>query len=166
MPPQSLVIEQATVFDSLNRVLIPRQTIIIKDGRIDAVTESVGSLPPDAKIINGRGKFVIPGLIDAHVHLVHRLQLADMAGIDILRQFLPAGVTSIRCAGDRTKGQEVVARHAEMHPNLSPRIFLASDALDGNPFHADFGIAVTDPAQVDNVLDQMSADLGGRKIST
>ena len=161
-----LVIKETTIFDSLKRVLVPLQTVIIDGGRVSAVASQVGDYPAGARVIDGRGKFVVPGLVDAHVHLVHRIKRADLSGIEMLPHFLAAGVTSVRCAGDRTEGQAVVANYAETFPHSSPRIFLASDPIDGIPFHNDLGINVADPNRIPEVLDKMAADLAGRKLST
>lgn len=163
---RALVIEHTTVFDSHNRTLVPDQTVVISGGRISEVTRSPAPYPPGTKVIDGRGKVTIPGLIDAHVHLVHQLKPAAMTAIEILPHFLAAGVTSIRCAGDRSKGQAVAAKYAETYPHCCPRIFLATDGIDGAPpYHGDLGIAVTDSVKVGDVLDRMSAELG-RTITT
>jgi hypothetical protein len=49
---------------------VDHQTVIVRDGRIERVGPSAATSPPDnALIIDGRGKFLIPGLGDAHAHL-------------------------------------------------------------------------------------------------
>ena len=49
--------------------LAPDNTVIISGSRIQAVGPTAAiSVPPNASIIDGRGRWVIPGLIDAHVH--------------------------------------------------------------------------------------------------
>src|SRR5687767_249123 len=45
--------------------VLPDATVIIENGVIVSIN---GSIPKDIKIINGKGKWLIPGLIDAHVH--------------------------------------------------------------------------------------------------
>ena len=45
-------------------------------------------------MIDAAGKFLLPGLIDAHVHLVHRLNFARVTGDEVLPLFLAAGVTA------------------------------------------------------------------------
>ena len=46
---------------------IEKGTIVIRDGKIAAVGADV-AVPPGAKVIDGTGKFVTPGIIDAHSH--------------------------------------------------------------------------------------------------
>ncbi len=49
--------------------LQPNATIVIKEGRILSVMQNATlELPQGATVIDGRGKYVIPGLVDAHVH--------------------------------------------------------------------------------------------------
>lgn len=47
-------------------VILPDATVIIKNGKIVSLN---GPIPADAEIINGKGKWLIPGLIDMHVHI-------------------------------------------------------------------------------------------------
>ena len=50
-------------------VLAPDSTIIIRGNRIEAVLQRAAiELPQGATVIDGRGKWVVPGLVDAHVH--------------------------------------------------------------------------------------------------
>src|SRR5262245_21862659 len=46
---------------------IQRGTVLIRDGKIAAVGENV-QVPADAQVIDGTGKYVIPGIVDAHSH--------------------------------------------------------------------------------------------------
>src|SRR5207249_2442192 len=101
-------------------------------------------------------KFAIPGLIDAHVHVVHVLDFAHVTGDEVLPLYLAAGVTSIRSTGDEIVAATLVARIAQRHPESSPRVFTCSPLLDADPpIHRDVGRAVTDPAQVPAILDDL-----------
>jgi imidazolonepropionase-like amidohydrolase len=155
-----LVIENTTIFDATSKKMIGGQTVVLKEGRFAAVgpAGSKEQYPDGAEVIDGRGKFVIPGLIDAHVHLVHRIDYAHVTGDEILPLFLTAGVTSVRSTGDEIIAQTVVAHFAESHPDTCPRVFLASGLIDGNPpIHKDIGIPITDPAKVPELVAEMAA---------
>lgn len=66
-----LAIVGSTIIDGTGRVPISNSTIVINEGRIVLVGEqSRIKLPPEADVIDGRGKYVIPGLMDANVHLL------------------------------------------------------------------------------------------------
>ncbi|MEM9849791.1 MAG: hypothetical protein AAF847_18015, partial [Bacteroidota bacterium] len=47
---------------------IPQQSVLVENGEITKIDTQI-SMPPNIEIIDGTGKFLIPGLIDAHVHL-------------------------------------------------------------------------------------------------
>ena len=53
------------------------------------------SVPQKARVINAEGKFIIPGLIDAHVHLHFLSTAAGVPDTDLLPKYLAAGVTSV-----------------------------------------------------------------------
>lgn len=147
--PTLLVLQGAAVFDAAAGRFIPDQTIIIEGDRIRAVSSADTTPPTNARVLDCRGKFVLPGLIDAHVHLVHLANRTHVAGDQLLPLFLAHGVTSVRDAGDEIIAQSVIARSAELRPDMCPRVFLTSPLIDSDPpLHRDIGYALTDPAQV------------------
>jgi len=154
----ALAITDCTVFDPETEKLLPRRTIVIRGQHIVSVNRSdqPSEIPSDAVRIDGRGKFALPGLIDAHVHLVHVSDFAHVTGDELLPLYLAAGVTSVRSTGDEIVAATLVARFAQRHPEASPRVFTCSPLLDADPpIHLDVGRAVTDPAQVPALLDDL-----------
>ena len=99
--PSPLVIREATLFDSVKGVMLPHRTIVIVAGRIQAIgsPQQRVKMPAGARVLGARGKYVIPGLIDAHVHLALVLDFVYLTGDEILPLFLANGVTSVRDAG-------------------------------------------------------------------
>jgi imidazolonepropionase-like amidohydrolase len=77
-----LVFRDARVFDGAQ--VLPRATVLVRDGRITAVGPEVQA-PEGARVIDARGKTLLPGLIDAHPHVF---------GPDVLRAALVFGVTT------------------------------------------------------------------------
>jgi hypothetical protein len=158
-PPSAIVIDNCSVFDSEAGQMVDGRTIVIRGERIESVvaTGEPVSVPAEARRIDGRGKFAIPGLIDAHVHVVHILDFAQVTGDEVLPLYLAAGVTSIRSTGDEIVAATLVARHAQRHPESSPRLFTCSPLIDADPpIHRDIGRGVTDPAQVPALIDELS----------
>jgi hypothetical protein len=152
-----IVIRGVSVFDSATGAMRAGQSVWIDGERIRAVGARVPA-PRGVTIIDGRGKYLIPGLIDAHVHLVHVLDFAHVTGDEVLPLYLQAGVTSVRSTGDEIAAEKLVARFAESHPEDAPRVFLASPLIDSDPpFHRDIGRAVTDPATVPEFVADMKA---------
>lgn len=62
-----IVIRGATVL-TMAKQTIEGGVVLIKDGKIVAVGKDV-AVPPDAEVIDARGKYLLPGLIDPHSHL-------------------------------------------------------------------------------------------------
>src|SRR6185436_19138166 len=59
-----------TVVDVVNGRLTERQTVVIADGRIAAVNDAeAATLPAGAIYVDGKGRYLMPGLVDMHVHL-------------------------------------------------------------------------------------------------
>ena len=155
--PTSLVLKGGAVFDPVKGTLQTDRTIVIEGSRIRAVTGRGDGQPAGSQVIDCRGKFIIPGLIDAHVHLVHLADLSHVAGDQFLPMFLAAGVTSVRDTGDPIVAEAVIARYAELRPELCPRVFLCSPLIDADPpFHPGTGYAITDPAKVGPFVKDMA----------
>jgi adenine deaminase len=153
--PTSVAITNVSVFDSVQEQMLPARTVVIKGERIQAIGASV-PVPRDALLIDGKGQFLIPGLIDAHVHLVHLSDRTHVAGEEFLPLFLGAGVTSVRSAGDGIEGEKRIARYVDDHPRICPRVYLASPLIDGDPpFHKDVGLAITKTDEVPKLVEEM-----------
>ncbi len=162
----TLVIEGCSLFDPHTQSMLPDRTVVVRGERIEAVlqTGEPFKLTADTVRIDGSGRFVIPGLIDAHVHVVHVLDLAGVSGEEVLRLYLAAGVTSVRSTGDELAAATKVKWYAEANALASPRVFLCSPLLDADPpIHGPLtGRAITHPAEVPPLLD----DLQRRNVST
>jgi len=66
--PPALAIENVAIVDVEHARTSAPQTVIVANGRIAAIGTHA-AIPDGAKRIDGRGRFLIPGLVDAHVHL-------------------------------------------------------------------------------------------------
>ena len=66
---ETLVIEHVTVVDGTGRAPKPDMTVVIDDGRFTRVTPSAAVTGVQGRRIDGRGRFLMPGIIDVHVHL-------------------------------------------------------------------------------------------------
>lgn len=87
---QPLVFTNANLIDGLSSELIQGATMIVEDGKITRISQSDAALPEDAVVYDLAGKFIMPGMIDAHVH-IRNLASAKTA--------LYSGVTTVRSMG-------------------------------------------------------------------
>jgi hypothetical protein len=156
--PRPVVIRGCSVLDVGGGKILADRTVVLDGGKIRAIgtLENPVETPPASTTIAAEGKFLIPGLIDAHVHLVHVLDSCKVTGDEILPLFVAAGVTSVRDIGDEIVAETLVARFAEAFPEKAPRVFRCSPLIDRDPpFHRDIGRAVTDVARVPEFVDEM-----------
>jgi imidazolonepropionase-like amidohydrolase len=83
-----LAIEHATVIPMDRDTALADQTVLVSGNRIVWVGPSRSArVPSAAQRVNGRGRFVMPGLADMHVHIEH---------VEDLPRSVAAGVTTIR----------------------------------------------------------------------
>src|SRR5580765_7310208 len=68
-PASAIVIRGVTLIDGTGRTPVTNATVLVEGTRITQVSTQQISAPAGAQVVDGRGKFLIPGLIDVHVHL-------------------------------------------------------------------------------------------------
>lgn len=132
---EPLALVNADVVDVRGGRVTPSVTMVLRDGRIESV--GPGSPPKGVKLLDLRGKCVLPGLIDAHTHV------ADFAGF---RRALESGVTTVRSAGVSNYADvgfhQLVKRGAVIGPDVVTagyhiRPQMALDAFLNHPEYAD-----------------------------
>jgi imidazolonepropionase-like amidohydrolase len=127
---------QAVAFVGVNVIPMDRervlenQTVVVRDGRITEVGSATKiKVPADALRVDGRGKYLMPGLAEMHGHLPHP-NMSEQVANSILFLFVANGVTTVRGMfgfDNHTRLRERVAK-GEL---LGPRIYAASPALSG-----------------------------------
>jgi imidazolonepropionase-like amidohydrolase len=108
----------------------PHQDVLIGNNVIAAVGET-GSIATFAPVdtLDGKGKFLIPALWDAHVHLTFNPELGDAA----LPLFVANGVTRVRDTGGKLDLMLAVRDRAVEQGSAAPAIYFAGPLLDGHP---------------------------------
>lgn len=132
---QPLVIEHVTVIDVERGSPLPDRTVFVQASRIAGVTRAADAqVPPGARVVDGRGKFLIPGLWDMHVHAAKQ-ETSGAAAPDRWygTLFVANGVTGVReMWGDmaliRAWRERVAAGDS-----ATPRIVASGHLLDGAP---------------------------------
>lgn len=157
-----IAITNINLYDPKTGTLQPGRTVIVHKERIIAIgtPENPAKKSGYKKVIKGDGKYLIPGLIDAHAHLIYILDSVKISGEQGLPLYLGTGVTSVRDIGDEIEGQRRLAEYARSHPEKSPTVFMCSPLIDGaRPFHGNdpVSIPLTDPASVPAFIDSLAS---------
>lgn len=153
-PPRTAVASGASIVENVSVIPMTKDTVIgpvsvlIDNGRITAIRSGLVA-PAGARRIDGRGKYLMPGLLDMHAHLYADEWVADSAARYELGVFLANGVTTARL----TIGTPL---HLALRRSLAdgviegPNLWIASPQLAGR----------ADP----NSLVVRSADEGRRAV--
>jgi len=142
------VIRAGRLFDSERGVFLPARDIVVKGNIIESVSENL-PIPSGARVIDLRRFTVMPGLIDAHVHLLYLenpsggltaegvkaitmegTPLRALRGAARARTFLLAGITTVRDLGNSGRFGDVALRIAINEGSLDgPRMYVSGPGL-------------------------------------
>jgi len=122
-PMTLTAITNANVLSPDGQTMLQNRTIIVDGGKIISVTTGT-AIPTNAKLIDGRGKYVVPGLVDSHTHL-HR------SPNDLLL-YVANGVTHIRDLGGFPENLKL--REEIEQGRIGPRMFVTSPPINTKGF--------------------------------
>lgn len=126
-PPQgsTLVLHAGWLIDGTGREPLVDAIMVIEQERIKAIRKAGDiAIPPGAAMIDARGKTIVPGLIDMHVHYQDW-----MDGL-----FLSHGVTTIRDVGNHLDTILMRRQWSRKPGAKQPRMFTCGPLIDGpNP---------------------------------
>lgn len=127
-----LLISGVTLIDGTGAPPVEDAWVLVREGRIERVSREALEAPAGVREIDGGGRWLIPGLMDMHVHLQGgrgRDAPDETAGIRALHGFLWSGVTSVYDAGndpDYVFGLRERERAGEI---ASPRVFASGGVV-------------------------------------
>ncbi|MCH7872990.1 MAG: amidohydrolase family protein [Planctomycetes bacterium] len=119
-------IKNVAVIDVDAGVLRRHQTVLVEGDRITRVGPS-GSItvPHDATVVDGDGLFLVPGLIDAHVHYMNPQTFGPM--------MIAHGVTLVRDTGGATESVLAMREQLRTGEMLGPEMLCTGAIIDGDP---------------------------------
>jgi imidazolonepropionase-like amidohydrolase len=129
---------------------LTKQTIIISDNKITKVAAGFLDPTPGSTLIDLKDQFVLPGLMDMHVHLLVELgpntrtrqvtessALVAMRGVANARKTLEAGFTTVRDLGGSPESSYAISDAVKANLISGPRIFAAGSAIAATGGHGD-----------------------------
>lgn len=142
------VIRAGRVFDSENGTFLPARDIIVRSNLIESVGENL-TVPAGARVIDLRRYTVLPGLIDAHTHLLYLedpkgnlstegikaltiegTPLRALRGAARGKTFLLSGITTVRDLGNSGRFGDIALRLAINEGSADgPRMFVSGPGL-------------------------------------
>ena len=161
----TLLIENVTLIDGTGRPSVAGASVLVDGDRISRIARGSIDAPRGTNRIDGSGKFLMPGLMDMHIHLRGSVELTPEGlfkvtndrtrGIRMLHSYLYSGVTSVYDAGnvpDYILGLRADERNGDL---VSPRIFATGSIVTYPGSHGsnEFGTQVDDWPEAIPVLD-------------
>ncbi len=131
-----LVLTNVHVIDGVSAEPLRDATVLIGDGKIREIVKGrLATYPTGATVLDLRGMYLLPGLIDAHVHMstIEQAQTALRSGVTTVRSmgishYADVGLRELARSG-RLDLPEVLAAGYHVRPRLAPEIFLDEPAL-------------------------------------
>lgn len=147
----SLAITDVTVIDPGSPAAQPNMTVVVTGSRIDALgpTGSV-TVPRGTRVIDGRRKFLIPGLWDMHGHLSD----ATEAAFPLL---VAHGIAGVRDLGGNLAELDRWRAEIARGTRLGPLILRAGPFVDGPKDSTRNRLAITEPAVARRAVDSLAA---------
>ncbi|MVN78316.1 amidohydrolase family protein [Hymenobacter sp. HMF4947] len=150
-----LVISHVNVVDVATGQLRPDQMVAVQAGKLVRVGPAGQATYAAKQRLDGRGRYLVPGLWDMHVHFRGGDSLAA-ANKKNLTLYLAHGITTVRdCGGDLTPRIFQWRREEEAGTLAGPRIFTSGPKIDGPGAYWPGSLEVETPAQISKALDSL-----------
>ncbi|MEO6489855.1 MAG: amidohydrolase family protein [Ferruginibacter sp.] len=113
---QKIFISNVTLLDVEKLKLVPHATVVINGNSIESISTKISAIPAGAFVIDGTGKFLMPGMTDSHVHFGQsgglytrpdainlqkylsyekEIESTHLSMSDVLKRYLHSGITSV-----------------------------------------------------------------------
>jgi imidazolonepropionase-like amidohydrolase len=153
-PSKPVVFTNIKLFDGKSNKLIDGKRVVVDGNKIKSIEEATAPTPEGAEIIDGGGRTLMPGLIDAHWHsMMAAIPMLDIMTADIgyislvaaeeAHKTLMRGFTSIRDMAGPSFG---LKRAIDSGVNPGPRIWPSGAMISQTSGHGDYRMPYEVPA--------------------
>lgn len=159
--PDGVALIGATLIDGTGGPALPDAVVVIRGGKIESIGARAGfALPKGTREVDVSGRWIIPGLIDAHAHLAPAAKWAPA-------RYLAWGVTTLRDVHGDLNTILALRKRANTVPGWCPRIYAAGAMIDGLPSTYPDAIGVNDVNDARKAVDRLvSAGVDFIKVYT
>jgi imidazolonepropionase-like amidohydrolase len=156
--PATLAIIHSTVIDATGAPPQLNSTVLIDNEKIYAVgPDSSLEIPTGASVIDATGEYLIPGLVDMHIHLTGAGEPAGSREF-LLLLLIANGITTVRDMGGDVAQLKKLKKEIDSGAQLGPQIFFTGPYLDGNPPYFQPSIIVQTPAEAEAAVRKMKSE--------
>ncbi len=124
-----LLIENVTLIDGTGTQPLAGASVLVKGDRIELVSPMPLKHEPGVEVVDGTGKFLMPGLIDSHIHIgantitEQKMKEQHIDGVRALHSFLYLGITSVLDSGNVPDYIFGLREEEQTGKLISPRLF-------------------------------------------
>lgn len=153
----AIVFLNVNVIDATGSPVQPGMMVIIKGDRITHIGKMAKvSFPPGTRIVEGRNKFLIPGLWDMHVHTIFGDWIPG--GTDVsLPLFVANGITGIRDMGGDLDTLLQWRSQISSGAILGPRMIISGPMLDGPKSRFPSSVSISTAEEGRKAVDDLKA---------
>ncbi len=145
-PPDGVALVGATLFDGSGGPVLPNAVVVVRRGRIESVGTRAGfTLPAKTREVDVTGRWIIPGLIDAHAHVEPWA----------LPRYLAWGVTTVRDVHGALDSVLRLRDRVNLGAVAGPRIYSAGAMIDGLPTTYPDAIGANSPRDARKAVDRL-----------
>jgi len=154
--PSILIIHDVSVIDTTGGPLLAHRTVIVRDGHIESIKETsdLNRAGGPAVLVDGSGKFLIPGLWDMHVHMVFG-DWFPLGKEVTLPLFIANGITGVRDMGGELEVLQQWRKGIAAGTLIGPRMVISGPMLDGPQPRFPSSIAIKTPEDGRRAVDDL-----------
>ena len=145
-PPDGVALVGATLFDGSGGPVLPNAVVVVRRGHIESVGTRAGfTLPAKTREVDVTGRWIIPGLIDAHAHVEPWA----------LPRYLAWGVTTVRDVHGTLDSVLRLCDRVNLGAVAGPRMYSAGAMIDGLPTTYPDAIGANSPRDARKAVDRL-----------
>jgi len=154
-PERSIAITHVNLIDATGTPGQPDMTVIVTGQKIVSIAKSASAkIPGNAQVIDGHGKYLIPGLWDMHVHQIFGDWIPEEEKITPLL-FVANGITGVRDTGGDLAPLKKWRERAASGEMIAPRMVISGPMLDGPVPRFPSSAQVKDAADGRRAVDEL-----------